>query len=384
MTAPTTITCPHCKSPISLDEALTSQISSSVEETLRIEYQTKVARVQKETEEKLRISLLEENKKNILDLEEQLKEEKKRRAASEEQELLLRKKERELTERSEKMELEIERKMEEERKKIQEATELKLLEASRQKEMEKDKVISDLKKSLEDAQRKANQGSQQTQGEVRELELETTLRDLFRDDLIEPVGKGVNGADVRQIVRSSRGTICGTILWESKQTKTWVEGWLLKLKTDLRAENADIPILITSVYNDPKWTGQTHKDGVWICSPQNYITLALALRKSLIDSARERAMAKDRGGKADLVYNYVTSTGFRQQVESFIEVYQEIDSQIAKERAAMERIWKAREGQAQRLMLAMGNVYGSLQGIAGSSVVPELKGMQLLDDPDHD
>ncbi len=292
MNSSTTITCPHCKTPISLDDALTTQISSSVEESLRKEYQTKISTIQKETETKLKHDLIEENRKALTDLEEQLKEEKKRRAASEEQELLLRKKERELVERSEKMELEIERKMEGERKKIQEATEVKLLEASRQKELEKDKVISDLKRSLEDAQRKANQGSQQTQGEVRELELETTLRELFRDDLIEPVGKGVNGADVRQVVRSSRGTVCGTILWESKQTKTWSEGWLLKLKTDLRAENADIPILVTSVYNDPKWSGQTHKDGVWICSPQNYITLALALRKSLIDSARERAMAK--------------------------------------------------------------------------------------------
>lgn len=380
MSSKTTITCPHCKTPISLDDALTSQISSSVEETLRIEYQTKLVTVQKETEEKLKKSLLEDNLKHVTDLEEQLREEKKRRAASEEQELLLRKKERELIEKSEKMDLELERKMEEERKKIQEATETKLLEASRQKELEKDKIISDLKKSLEDAQRKANQGSQQTQGEVRELELESTLRDLFRDDLIEPVGKGVNGADVRQIVRSSRGTICGTILWESKQTKTWSEGWLLKLKTDLRAENADIPILITSVYNDPKWSGQTHKEGVWICSPQNYVTLALALRKSLIDAARERAMAKDKGGKADLVYNYITSTAFRQQVESFIEVYQEMSLQIGKERASMERIWKAREGQAQRLMLAMGSVYGSVQGLAGSSVVPEIRGMELLEE----
>ncbi len=381
MNSKTTITCPHCKTPISLDEALTSQISSSVEETLRIEYQSKLSTVQKDTEDKLRKSLLEDNKKVLTDLENQLREEKKRRAASEEQELLLRKKERELIEREEKATLEMERRLDEERKKIQEATESKLLEASRQKELEKDKVIMDLKRSLEDAQRKASQGSQQTQGEVRELELETTLRDLFRDDVVEPVGKGVNGADVRQIVRSSRGTVCGVILWESKQTKTWVDGWLLKLKTDLRAENADIPILITSVYNDPKWSGQTHKDGVWICSPQNYVTLALALRKSLIDSARERAMAKDRGGKADLIYNYITSTAFRQQVESFIEVYQEMSTQIGKERAAMERIWKAREGQAQRLMLAMGNVYGSVQGLAGNSVVPEIKGMELLDEP---
>lgn len=379
MNSKTTITCPHCKSPISLDDALTSQISSSVEESLRIEYQQKVLTVQKETEEKIRKNVLEESKRQLGDLEEQLKEEKKRRAASEEQELALRKKERELIERSEKMELEVERKMEEERKKIQEAIEVKLLEASRQKVMEKDKIITDLQKALEDANRKASQGSQQTQGEVRELALEEHLRTLFRDDVIEPIGKGVNGADVRQIVRSSRGTVCGTILWESKQTKTWSEGWLLKLKTDLRAEKADIPILITAAYNDPKWSGQDFRDGVWICSTELYAPLAMALRKSLIDAARERAMAQGRGEKADLVYSYVSSPAFRQQVESFIDVYTEMQQQITKEKVAMERIWKAREGQSQRLMLSMGTIYGTVQGLAGSAVIPEIAGMDLLE-----
>jgi hypothetical protein len=372
------ITCPHCHTPISLDDALTGQIKNTLEQKFTVEYEQRLSKERKSLEIKLKEEFTKVSATELTFLKEQLETEKKKREETEKQELALRKREAELEDKERGRELELQRQMDEERKKIRETTETAILEQQKQKNLEKDKVIADLQKSVEDLSRKANQGSQQTQGEVRELELETTLRDLFRDDVIEPIGKGVNGADVRQIVRTNRGTVCGTILWESKQTKTWSEGWLAKLKMDLRAENANIPILITSAYNDPRWSGQTHRDGVWICSPQNYITLALALRKSLIDSARERAMAQRSGEKADLVYTYVTSSTFRQQVESLVEVYTEIQNQVDKERAAMERIWKAREGQAQRLMLSMGNIYGSIQGLAGATVVPELPGLDLI------
>lgn len=365
----TQISCPHCHQPISLDDALTGQIKSSLEKDLR-----------REVESDMRKVLGEENQKEVKLLQEQLAEEKKKRDEAEKQELLLRKKERELTERQEKMELEITRQLDSERQKIKEATEVQLIEAQRQKDLEKDKQINDLKKLLEDAQRKANQGSQQTQGEVQELALEELLRDTFRDDLIEAIGKGVNGADIRQTVRSSRGTVCGIILWESKQTKAWSEGWIAKLKNDLRAEKADIPIIVTAAYNDPHWKGQLYRDGVWICSIALALPLAMALRKSLLDVGRERAMSANRGEKADLIYSYVTSAAFRQQIEAIAEVYLESKTQIDKERGAMEKIWKMREAQAQRILMGLGNIYGSVQGLAGASVIPELKGISLLDD----
>lgn len=374
------ILCPHCHTSISLDDALTGQIKSKLTEELSNAYEQKLRVEREKVKKQIQEQVAAEQAKELVFLQEQLEDKKKKLDQAQEKELELRKKEAALEEREKTRELELARRLDEERKKLQEVIEERFLEAARQKELEKDKQISDLKRLLEDAQRKANQGSQQTQGEVRELELENTLRELFRDDIIEPIGKGVNGADVRQIVRSSRGTTCGVILWESKQTKTWSEGWLSKLKMDLRAEKAHIAILITQAYNDPKWNGQAYRDGVWICSPQHYLVLAMALRKSLVDAGRERAMAQSSGEKADLVYSYITSVAFRQQVESLIEVYREMQEQIAKERSAMERIWKAREGQAQRLMLSMGAIYGTVQGLAGSTVVPELPGLSLLEE----
>lgn len=374
------ITCPHCHTPISLDDALTGQIRSSLEKDLAKSYEVKLEEERRKVEQDTKKRLAEVSSKEMHNLQEQLAEEKKKREEAEKQELILRKKERELEERQEKMELEITRKMDEERKKIKESTEIALLEQQRQKDLEKDKQINDLKKLLEDAQRKANQGSQQTQGEVQELELERMLIETFRDDAIEPVGKGVNGADVRQIVRSSRGTVCGVILWESKQTKAWSEGWIGKLKSDQRAEKADISILVTTAFNEPNWSGITLKDGVWVCSFKLFLPLAISLRKSLLDVGREKAMSQGRGEKADLIYAYVTSQAFRQQMEVIAEVYLETKSQIDKERAAMEKIWKMREAQAQRIYLGLGSIYGTVQGLAGASVLPELKGIGLLED----
>ncbi len=372
------ITCPHCHTPISLDDALTGQIQASLEQKLTIQYEEKLATQQKTIEEKIKAQLAKDTSTELTFLKEQLEDKKRKLDDAAKKELELRKKEVAFEERERTRELEIQRQMDEERKKIREVTELQMLEQHRQKDLENEKKLSDMKKALDEAQRKANQGSQQTQGEVRELELENILRETFRDDLIEPVGKGVHGADVRQVVRSSRGTVCGVILWESKQTKIWSEGWIAKLKNDLRAEKADIPIIVTTAYNEPNWLGQTHRDGVWICNFQLFLPLALALRKSLIDAGRERAMALNRGEKSDLIYSYVTSQAFRQQVEALVEVFTEMQIQITKERAVMEKIWKSREGQVQRLLMSTGAIYGSVQGLAGTTVVPELRGLDLI------
>ncbi|MEP7166535.1 MAG: DUF2130 domain-containing protein [Candidatus Woesebacteria bacterium] len=371
------ITCPHCHTPISLDDALTGQIKTAVEQQLSTEYEQKLSKEQKNIEQRLKEQFAKDTSTELTFLKEQLEDKKQKLETATKKELELRKKEVEFEEKERNRELEIQRQLDSERKRIRETTEAQMVEQQRQKDLENEKKLSDMKRALDEAQRKANQGSQQTQGEVRELELEKILRETFRDDLIEPVGKGVHGADVRQIVRSSRGTVCGVILWESKQTKVWSEGWIGKLKEDLRAEKADIPIIVTTAYNEANWMGQSHRDGVWICNFQLFLPLALALRKSLIDSGRERAMAQNRGEKSDLIYSYVTSQAFRQQVEALVEVFTEMQMQITKERAAMEKIWKSREGQVQRLILSTGTIYGSVQGLAGTSVVPELHGLEL-------
>ncbi len=381
----TQITCPSCHTPISLDDAFASQMKASLQqewqkesvatlEKMQTEFEQKLREERETTERRLRQRLEEDSKRELSFLQERLEEEQKKRKTAEEKELDIRKRELALEEASRSMTLELERKLEEERKSIREKTEFQLIEQQRLKDLQKDKMISDLKKALDDANRKANQGSQQTQGEVQELEMERMLKETFRDDIVEPVGKGVTGADIRQVVRSSKGTICGIILWESKQTKSWSEGWVTKLKTDLRAEHANIPVIVTTAYTENNWCGLTLHDGVWVCNFSLFMPLAMSLRKQLLEVGREKAMAQNKGDKADLIYGYVTSNAFRQQIEALVELYRESHTQIARERGAMEKIWKMREGQAQRLMLSIGNVYGNIQGLAGSSAVPELKG----------
>ncbi len=386
----TQISCPSCHAPISLDDAFASQMKSTLQqewkketvaaqEKMQTEFEQKLREERETTERRLRSRLEEDSKRELFFLQERLDEEQKKRKSAEEKELELRKRELALEEASRSMTLDMERKLEEERKSIREKTEYQLIEQQRLKDLQKDKMIGDLRKALEDAQRKANQGSQQTQGEVQELEMERLLTETFRDDIIEPVGKGVTGADIRQIVRSSKGTICGIILWESKQTKSWSEGWVSKLKSDLRAEHANIPVIVTTAYTESNWCGLTLHDGVWVCNFSLFMPLAISLRKQLLEVGREKAMAQNKGEKADLIYGYVTSNAFRQQMEALVELYSEAHAQIGKERAAMEKIWKMREGQAQRLMLSLGNIYGNIQGLAGSSAVPELTGLSLLE-----
>lgn len=386
----TQISCPSCHAPISLDDAFASQMKSTLQqewkketvaaqEKMQTEFEQKLREERETTERRLRSRLEEDSKRELSFLQERLEEEQKKRKSAEEKELELRKRELALEEASRSMTLDMERKLEEERKSIREKTEFQLIEQQRLKDLQKDKMIGDLRKALEDAQRKANQGSQQTQGEVQELEMERLLTETFRDDIIEPVGKGVTGADIRQIVRSSKGTICGIILWESKQTKSWSEGWVSKLKSDLRAEHANIPVIVTTAYSESNWCGLTLHDGVWVCNFSLFMPLAISLRKQLLEVGREKAMAQKSGEKADLIYGYVTSNAFRQQMEALVELYSEAHAQIGKERAAMEKIWKMREGQAQRLMLSLGNIYGNIQGLAGSSAVPELTGLSLLE-----
>lgn len=247
----------------------------------------------------------------------------------------------------------------------------------------RDKTISDLQKALDDAQRKAAQGSQQLQGEVMELDFEKSLADAFRDDDIEPVAKGTKGSDICQVVKSPRGTVCGVMLWEIKRTKNWTEGWVEKLKGDLRAAKANIPIIITEAMPKDTTSEIAQFNGVWVCKPAMAIILATLLRKSLLDAGYQKALAENRGSKADLLYNFITSHEFVQQVEGMIETYQDMTSQITKEKVAFEKIWAQREKQTQRLLLGTANIIGSMQGNIGQGSMPKIKGLELLEAGDE-
>jgi hypothetical protein len=274
-------------------------------------------------------------------------------------------------------ELEAQKKLAEEETKIREAATKEADERQRLNLAARDKTIADLQKSLDEAQRKAAQGSQQLQGEVLELDFEKALADAFRDDGIEPVAKGVKGGDIRQVVKSRSGVNCGVILWEIKRTKNWTDSWIAKLKTDLRNEKANIPIIITEVMPKQITEDIGQYDGVWICKPRLAIMLGTLLRKGLLDVGRQKALADNRGSSAEALYNFVTSHEFIQQVEAMIETYQEMSTQVQKERIAYEKLWAMREKQAQKLLLSTANIVGSMQGHIGQAAMPRIKGLEL-------
>lgn len=274
------------------------------------------------------------------------------------------------------------KKLSEEEAKIREQAGKEADERQRLNLAARDKTISDLQKSLDEAQRKAAQGSQQLQGEIMELDFERALTDAWHDDDIVPIAKGVKGGDIRHVVRSSRGIVVGVMLWEIKRTKNWTDSWIAKLKQDLRNEKANIPIIITEVMPKQIEEDMGLVDGVWVCKPKLAIVLSTLLRRGLLDAGQQRALAENRGNKADALYNFVTSHEFSQQIEAMVETYQEMSVQIQKERIAYEKLWAQREKQTQKLFISTANVVGSMQGYVGQSSMPRIKGLELDDDDD--
>ncbi|MBI5358655.1 DUF2130 domain-containing protein [Candidatus Amesbacteria bacterium] len=292
-------------------------------------------------------------------------------------ELELRRRANELEEKNRNFELTLQRQLDEERNKIRLKAAEEIAETQRLKDLEKDKMINDLKKSLEDAQRKATQGSQQLQGEIQELDLEESLKINFPGDEIIPIAKGVNGADIKQIVKSpNTGVVCGSILWESKRTKAWSDGWIIKLKEDLRADKSNVAAIVSEIVPAEIKPGIGSKDGVWICTPKFIVPLGMLLAKGLRDAAYQRLVSQNQSDKAQAVYAYFTSHEFTSQVESMVESINLMREQIAKEKMALEKIWSAREAQIGKLSSGISGVYGSLSGIAGNAL-PEVKLLEL-------
>ena len=187
------------------------------------------------------------------------------------------------------------------------------------------------------------------------------------------------GADIKHMVRSPLGSECGVILWEIKRTKAWTEGWIQKLKDDLRETKANIPVIITEIM--PKDVdGHIHfHNGVWITKPSSALILATLLRKSLLDVAREKAVTKHRETSSEALYNFVTSHEFVHQVEAMVELYLEMIGDISKEKAAFDRVWAKRESQAKKLLGSTANIIGSMQGQLGAGAMLRVKGLDLLE-----
>lgn len=250
--------------------------------------------------------------------------------------------------------------------------------ARKQEREQTELVIKELKKQLEDQQklteemkRKQEQGSMQLQGEVQELFLEEMLKAAFPFDMIEEVAKGVRGADAVQTVRNNVGVVSGKIIYESKRTKNFDNKWIEKLKTDLRSQNADIAVIVTETMpRDMDHFGQ--KDGVWICTFAEARSLAFVLRESLIRISAVMASQENKGDKMVMLYNYLTGNEFALQLTAIIEGFESMKSSIGKERMSMEKIWKEREKQLEKVLINAVGFYGSVKGIAGSAI-PDIK-----------
>ena len=235
--------------------------------------------------------------------------------------------------------------------------------------------LEEQRRLADEMKRKAEQSSMQRQGESQELLLEDILREHFPFDLIEEVGKGVEGADCMQIVRNNSGKECGKIIYESKRTKTWSNSWVEKLKADMRNQNADVAILVTQAFpKDMERFGE--RDGIWICTFIEVNSVAHLLRNGIMKVFDIQRREENKGDKMQLLYNYLTGNEFKGQVEAIVEGFMAIRQGIIKERVQMEKIWKEREKQLEKVLISTSGMYGSVKGIAGASIgdIPLLDG----------
>ena len=243
------------------------------------------------------------------------------------------------------------------------------------KVLEKDQTISSMQQKIEELKQKAEQGSQQLQGEVQETDLENLLRVKFPIDSIEPVAKGEFGGDVLQRVNSQSGQQCGAILWESKRTKNWSDGWLVKLRDDQRAAKAEVSILVSHALPKGIETFDV-VDGVWVTTPRAALSVATILRHTLLEISMARQIGEGQQTKTEMVYQYLTGPRFRHRVEAIVEAFSSMRDDLDRERKAIMKQWAKREEQIERVMVATVGMYGDLQGIAGKTL-QEIEGLSL-------
>ncbi len=265
------------------------------------------------------------------------------------------------------MELETEKRLSrllaEEREKIRKAEESRV----QLKVSEREQVISQLREQLQEAQRKAEQGSMQLQGEVQELAIEEWLVDQFPLDTIEEIKKGQRGADCLQIVNTHSRKNCGSIYYESKRTKVFQPNWIEKFKSDIRDKGADIGVLVTeSMPQDMERLGL--RDGIWICNFEEFKGLCHVLRESVIRLSRAVAVQENKGDKMSMLYDFLTGNEFRMQVEAIVEGFTQMQSDLEAEKRSMQGVWKKREKQIQKVLLNTNHMYSSVRGIAGTAI----------------
>jgi hypothetical protein len=419
MTEPT-LTCPTCRTEIKLTESLAAPLIADVRKRYEAHLAKKKAEVatreaairdQQEQlacarraidaevaarldEERAKIATAEAQKakrlvatdldaraKEIADLTEVLKQRDVKLAEAQRAQADLIRKQRELDDAKREIDLTIQKQVQTELTAVRDKARQETETALSLRVREKEEHIASTQRQIEDLKRKAEQGSQQLQGEVQELALEALLRQRFIRDLIEPVPKGEFGGDLIHRVVGPAGEVVGSILWEAKRTKNWSDGWLGKLREDQRTAKADVALIVSQVL--PKGL-QTFDfiDGVWVTDPKCAIAVAVALRESLLALSAARLAGEGQQTKMEMIYRYLTGPRFRHRIEAVVERFTEMQTDLDRERKAMTRLWAKREEQIHGVVETMAGLYGDLQGIAGRSL-QEIEGLEtpLLDGP---
>jgi len=356
-----------------------AKAQESVAEQVEAQLKSERERIVAEEAKKARVAVgndLDQKAKELAELQQVLEQRTAKLEEAQKAQADLLKKQRELDDAKREIDLSIEKKVQESLVAVREKAKQDVRESLKLKLGEKDETIASMQRKIEELAKKAEQGSQQLQGEAFELELESTLRARFPHDLIEPVPKGEFGGDVLQRVVGPGGQICGTILWESKWTKNWSDGWLLKLREDQRSAKAELALIVSSAL--PKGVHAFDLiDGVWVTEPRCMLPVALALRQSLIELAGARQIREGQQTKTELVYQYLTGSRFKHRVEAIVERFTDMQADLDRERKTMTRMWAKREAQIRGVIESTVGMYGDLQGIAGRAL-GEIEGITLL------
>ena len=381
MTEPT-ITCPQCQSEIKLTESLAAPLVAEKLEKYKLHFQQRIkeerSRIAQEELQKAQTATANElNTKNrdLKELQELLRSREAKLAEAQQAQAELIKKQRALDDEKRELDLTIEKRVQSGLAEIRHAAKREAEDSAKLRLAERDQTIASMQQKIEELKQKAEQGSQQLQGEVQELELENMLRSKFPFDAIDPVPKGEFGGDALQRVNSQSGMPCGTILWESKRTLRWSDGWLAKLREDQRTAKAEVCVLVSQAL--PKGVETFDLiEGVWVTSPRAALPVATMLRQGLLQVTQTRALSQGQQTKKEMVYDYLTGARFKQRVEAIVEAFSSMQEDLDKERKAILKQWSKRQEQIERVMNATVGMYGDLQGIAGKSL-QEIEGLEF-------
>jgi hypothetical protein len=359
-------------------EATLQKAKESLDEEVAAKLQRERAGIAAEEAKKAKRALendLDQRAKEITELQEILKQREMKLAEAQKAQAEVTRKQRELEDAKRELELTVAKRVQAEidaacdkaKKDAEEELKLKVL--------EKEQTIVSMQRQIEDLKRRAEQGSQQLQGEVQELEIESLLGSRFPRDTIQPVPKGEFGGDVLHRVVGPLGQPCGTILWESKRTKNWSDTWLPKLREDQRTAKAEIAVIISHALPKDVETFDL-VDGVWVAHPRVLLPIAITLRNTLIEVASARQASEGQQTKMEMVYQYLTGQRFRQRVQAIVEAFSSMREDLDRERKAITKQWAKREEQIDRVMQATVGMYGDLQGIAGKTL-QEIEGLEF-------